>query len=162
MFIRTDGSPKFAMVAITTGAILNIILDPIFIFTLDMRIQGAALATIISQSISAIIVLSYFRKMKSIYLKREYFKPTLRDLKQICILGLPAGSMQIAVILVQIVMNNTLGYYGEQSIYGREIPLAVAGVVSKVNAFSSRHLSALSRTVSPFLVIIMVSEIIIG
>lgn len=149
MFIRADGSPKYAMAATTSGAILNIILDPIFIFTLDMGIEGAALATIIGQIVSAVIALLYFKHLKSISLTKECFRLSWIDLKQICILGLPAGLMQIAVMLVQIVMNNTLGFYGEKSIYGRDIPLAVAGVVSKINAIFTATIMGIAQSCQP-------------
>lgn len=149
MFIRADGSPKFAMAATTTGAVMNIILDPIFIFTLDMGIQGAALATILGQMVSASIALSYFRHLRTIRLERAYFRPSWQELKRICILGLPAGLMQVAVMLVQIVMNNTLGFYGERSAYGRDIPLAVSGVVSKVNAIFSAAIMGIAQSCQP-------------
>lgn len=149
MLIRADGSPKYAMTSTMIGAILNIILDPIFIFTLDMGIEGAAIATIIGQIISAFFSLFYFRKFKSVHLKKEHFALNKRILRELCGLGLPAGLMQIAVMLVQIVMNNILGFYGEQSTYGRDIPLAVSGVVTKINSIFTATYTGISQSCQP-------------
>lgn len=149
IFIRADGSPKYAMISSLVGAVLNVILDPVFIFGLDMGMAGAALATIIGQIVGAIITLSYFRGFKSVRLQKETFIPRLTYLKEICILGLPAGLMQIAVMVVQIVMNNTLGFYGEQTIYGRDIPTAVSGVVTKINSIFTATVMGIGQSCQP-------------
>ncbi len=149
MLIRADGSPKYAMASTLTGAILNVLLDPIFIFGMDMGMAGAALATIIGQIVSALITLFYFRTFQSAPLERDAFLPHFSYLKEICILGLPAGFMQIAVMAVQIVMNNTLGYYGEQSIYGRDVPLAVSGVVTKINSIFTAAIMGICQSCQP-------------
>lgn len=151
MLIRADGSPKYAMVSTMIGAILNIILDPIFIFTLDMGIEGAAIATIIGQIVGAVFSMAYFRKFKSVHLKKEYFTVKRKILCGLCRLGLPAGVMQVAVMLVQIVMNNVLGFYGEQSIYGRDIPLAVSGVVTKINSIFTATFTGISQSCQPII-----------
>lgn len=149
MFVRADGSPKYAMASTMTGAVLNIILDPILIFLFDMGIRGAALATIAGQIVSAVISVLYYRRFKSFPLKKEFFRPDLRLVGQICLLGLPSGLMQVAVMCVQIVMNNTLGYYGELSVYGRDIPLAVAGVISKVSSIFMSVIMGISQSCQP-------------
>lgn len=149
MFVRADGNPKYAITSTLAGAILNVILDPIFIFGMNMGMRGAALATIIGQMMGAVIALSYFRKFKSAELNRKAFKLHYSCLKEICILGLPAGFMQIAVMIVQIVMNNTLGYYGEQTIYGRDIPLAVSGVVTKINSIFTATVMGICQSCQP-------------
>lgn len=149
MLIRADGSPKYAMASTLIGAVLNIILDPIFIFTLDMGIEGAAIATIIGQMVSAVFSLAYFRKFKSVHLKKEYFALNGTILRAVCGLGLPAGLMQIAVMLVQIMMNNILGFYGEQSVYGRDIPIAVSGVVTKINSIFTATFTGISQSCQP-------------
>jgi Na+-driven multidrug efflux pump len=149
MFIRADGSPKYAMTSTITGAVLNIILDPIFIFRFDMGMQGAAIATVIGQIVSGIISILYIGKFKTIHLKKEHFKPDGKLIWDICVLGLPGGLNQLAVICVQIAMNNTLGYYGEQSVYGREIPLAVAGIVSKVSSIFNSIVMGISQSCQP-------------
>lgn len=149
MFVRADGSPRYAMFSTMTGAILNIILDPILIFVFDMGIRGAAIATITGQIVSAIIAIRYFRYFKSKKLEKKDFKIDLKLVGQICLLGLPSGGMQIAVMCVQIVMNNTLGYYGELSVYGRDIPLAVAGIVSKVSSIFNSIIMGISQSCQP-------------
>lgn len=149
MFIRADGSPKYAMATTTVGAVLNVILDPIFIFSFDMGIEGAALATIIGQIVSGGIAVGYLKKFKSIRLTKSCFRPSRKEMGKIFSLGLPAGLMQVAVMLVQIVMNNVLGYYGEKSVYGRDIPLAVAGVVSKVNSIFSATILGVAQSCQP-------------
>lgn len=149
MLIRADGSPKYAMVSTIVGAVLNIILDPIFIFALDMGIEGAAIATVAGQVISTIFTLAYFKKFKSVPLKKKHFILNGKILRELCGLGLPAGLMQIAVMLVQILMNNILGYYGEQSIYGRDIPLAVSGVVAKIHSIFTATFTGISQSCQP-------------
>lgn len=149
MLIRADGSPKYATASSLIGAILNIILDPIFIFTFDMGIKGAAIATIIGQIVGAFVSLLYFRNFKSICLKKEHFSLNGKVLKDICVLGLPAGLMQIAIMFVQILMNNILGFYGEKSVYGRDIPLAVSGVVTKINSIFTATFSGISQSCQP-------------
>lgn len=149
MLIRADGSPQYAMVSTMIGAVLNIILDPIFIFTLDMDMEGAAIATVIGQIVSAIFALNYFRKFKSVLLRREHFSLNRKMLQDLCRLGLPAGLMQIAVMLVQICLNNILAFYGEASIYGRDIPLAVSGVVTKINSVFTATYTGISQSCQP-------------
>ena len=149
MYVRADGSPKYAMIGTITGAVLNIVFDPIFIFVFDMGIRGAAIATVAGQVTSAIISVSYLRNFKSMQLQKEYFSPDIKTILGILTLGLPAGMMQIAVMLVQIVMNNMLGYYGELSRYGRDIPLAVAGIVSKVSTIFNSVIMGICQSCQP-------------
>lgn len=131
--IRADGSPTYSMICTTTGAILNTILDPIFIFGFKWGIKGGALATVIGQIVSAVLVVWYFTKKSNTRLKKEYFKVEGAYLKAIVSLGIASCINQISLAIVQIVMNNVLRHYGAKSDYGPEIPLAVAGVISKVN-----------------------------
>lgn len=149
MFVRADGNPKYAMFSTLVGAVLNVILDPVFIFGMNMGMTGAALATIIGQITGALVALFYFRKFKSVELKQEVFILHSSCLKEICVLGLPAGLMQIAVMIVQIVMNNTLGYYGENSAYGRDVPLAVSGVVTKINSIFTATIMGICQSCQP-------------
>lgn len=149
MYVRADGSPKYAMFSTIIGAILNIIFDPILIFVFDMGIRGAAIATVAGQVASAIISVSYLHKFKSIQLQKEYFSLDIKTILGIFTLGLPVGMMQIAVMLVQIVMNNTLGHYGELSRYGRDIPLAVAGIVSKVSTIFNSVIMGICQSCQP-------------
>ncbi|WNY29186.1 Multidrug export protein MepA [Methanimicrococcus stummii] len=131
--IRADGSPKYSMYCLMAGAVLNIILDAVFIFGLNMGIAGAAWATVISQVVSCLIAAVYFRKMKSIKIGKQDFFLKWGIVKPILYLGASSCLNQLAMMAVQIVLNNTATFYGAESIYGSEIPLAVAGVISKVS-----------------------------
>ncbi len=131
--IRADRSPTYSMTCMLTGAILNTILDPVFIFACHWGIKGAAAATVIGQVVSGLMVIYYFSRKRKMDLKRSMFVPKAGYLKMIVSLGMAACINQIAMAIVQITMNNTLRYYGAQSMYGSEIPLACVGVISKVN-----------------------------
>lgn len=131
--IRADRSPTFSMACMLTGAIINTILDPLFIFGFHWGIKGAAWATIIGQIVSGILVIIYFLKIRHMELTAEMFKPRARFLKMIVSLGMASCINQIAMAVVQITMNNVLRHYGASSVYGTDIPLACVGVISKVN-----------------------------
>ncbi|MCB6201183.1 MATE family efflux transporter [Extibacter muris] len=131
--IRADRSPTYSMTCMLTGAIINTILDPLFIFGFHWGIKGAAWATIIGQIISGIMVIIYFVKIRHMELTATMMRPKGIYLKAILSLGMAACINQIAMAAVQIVMNNTLRHYGASSIYGTDIPLACVGVISKVN-----------------------------
>ena len=131
--IRADRSPTYSMTCMLTGAILNTILDPLFIFVCHWGIKGAAAATVIGQVVSGLMVIYYFSKKRKMDLKRSMFVPKAGYMKMIVSLGMASCINQIAMAIVQITMNNTLRYYGAQSMYGSEIPLACVGVISKVN-----------------------------
>lgn len=131
--IRADGSPKFAMIIMLVGAILNIILDPIAIFALHMGVKGAAIATVIGQVVSGVVSILYIPKFKSIALTKESMKLEFKTVKKICSLGVSSFITQIAVTVVIIVINQTLTKYGAESKYGSDIPLSALGIVMKVN-----------------------------
>lgn len=132
--IRADGSPNFAMFCVIVGAVINTVLDPLFIFTFNWGIAGAAWATVIGQIISALISMYYFVfKYKTFNLTKNIMKFHLDAFKNILALGASASFNQIALLIMQITLNNVLSKYGESSIYGSVIPLAVVGIVSKVN-----------------------------
>lgn len=149
--IRADGSPKYAMFSTLSGAVLNCILDPVLIFGFDMGMSGAALATVIGQIISASLILSYFTRFKTFKLEWRAFVLQLSSVGRIFQLGIAAGANQLAVTLVQIVMNNILGYYGELSQYGRDIPLACVGIISKVSAIFNGIIFGVSQSTQPIL-----------
>ena len=131
--VRSDNSPKYSMYAIVLGAVLNIILNPIFIFGFGWGIAGSAWATVISQFISAAILLFYFPRFKSVKFHKEDFIPKFSLLKISIALGMTSFVFQGSNMIIQIVTNNLLNTYGSQSIYGNDIPIAVAGIVAKVN-----------------------------
>ena len=131
--VRADRSPTYSMTCILTGAIINTILDPLFIFVFGWGIKGAAWATVIGQMMSGLLVILYFLKCRKMDLKAFMLIPKWEYIQCMISLGMAACINQLAMALVQIVMNNTLKYYGASSVYGSEIPLACVGVISKVN-----------------------------
>ncbi len=131
--IRADGSPKYAMTSMLTGAILNIILDPIFIFVFHMQVKGAAIATVISQIVTFIMNIAYLRKFKSITLTKKDYKFNLNITKNIAMLGISSYITQMSIVIVIAVQNNMLAKYGVYSKYGTEIPITVIGIVMKIN-----------------------------
>lgn len=149
--IRADGSPRYAMISTMSGAVLNCILDPILIFGFNMGMSGAAIATVIGQLVSGVLILAYFTRFKTFRLYGKDFVPEKRSVVQIFRLGVAAGANQLAVTLVQIVMNNTLGHYGELSAYGRDIPLACVGIISKVNSVFNGVIFGISQSTQPIL-----------
>ena len=131
--IRADGSPKYAMTSMVTGAILNIILDPIFIFVFHMQVKGAAIATVISQIVTFIMNIAYLRKFKSITLTKKDYKFNLNITKNLAMLGISSFITQMSIVIVIAVQNNMLAKYGVYSKYGTEIPITVIGIVMKIN-----------------------------
>ncbi len=131
--MRADGSPKMTMISNITGAVINVVLDALFVLGFHWGMEGAALATIIGQMASAGIVLCYMRRFKTVPLLREHFIPRLKYLKDVFAIGMGSFFNQIAMMLVQVVLNNSLKHYGALSAYGESIPIACAGIVMKVN-----------------------------
>ena len=131
--VRADRSPTYSMTCVLTGAIINTILDPLFIFGFGWGIKGAAWATVIGQVVSGILVIIYFGKFRKMYLEMSMLKPSSECLKAIISLGMASCINQIAMAIVQFVLNNILRYYGGLSVYGSDIPIACVGVISKVN-----------------------------
>ena len=149
--IRADGSPQYSMTSVLAGAIINTILDPIFIFTFDMGMSGAALATIIGQFVSFIMVIRYLFRFKHIKFERDNFLIDPKNILKIYSLGSSPGFNQLAMMIVQITMNNVLSYYGANSIYGGNIPLAVAGIIAKVNTLVMAFIIGSSQGSQPII-----------
>lgn len=131
--IRADGKPEYAMIAVIVGAVLNMILDPLFIFLFHWGIAGAAWATVISQIISGLFIIAYLPRYQSFTLKWIDFVPGLNSLKSIIPLGASVCINQIAILVQQITVNNVLRIYGARSIYGSDTPLAAMGIISKIS-----------------------------
>lgn len=113
VFISAQGHAKTAMLSVLIGAVLNICLDPVFIFGFDMGVKGAALATIISQAVSAAWVLRFLLSNKSsLRIQKKYFKPDFRLLGRIAALGMSPFIMQATESLVSITLNSGLQKYG--------------------------------------------------
>lgn len=149
--IRADGSPRYAMMCTLVGAILNTILDPLFIFGFHWGIAGAAYATIIGQIVSALITAIYFFRMKHVDLSIGPWRFEFSLARSITSLGLSPFINQGALMIFQIVMNNTLTTYGAQSPYGPEIPLAVVGVISKVSVIYYAFIFGISQGAQPIM-----------
>lgn len=131
--IRADGNPKYAMTSMVTGAVLNIILDPIFIFVFKIGVEGAAIATVISQIVTFTMNIMYIKKFKSIKIGKEEFKLKLNVIQKVSALGISSFITQISIVLVIAVENNLLGKYGANSKFGSEIPITVLGIVMKIS-----------------------------
>lgn len=131
--IRADGSPKYSMMCNLTGAIINTFLDALFIFGFDMGMAGAALATIIGQIISGIMVIVYLTRYKAGKFTLQHLIPKWKYSGYLMSLGLAQSFNQVAMMVVQIIMNNSLTYYGAMSVYGESIPLACAGIINKIS-----------------------------
>jgi putative MATE family efflux protein len=131
--IRADGSPRYSMAVMISGAITNTILDPLFIFGFGWGVKGAAWATIIGQAVSVVLCFFYLRKFKHIDFTLSSLKIELKTLIRICALGVSSFITQAAACAVIFVVNNTITFYGAQSVYGPDIPLAAFGITMKVN-----------------------------
>ena len=131
--IRADGSPRYAMTSMVIGAILNIILDPILIFVLNMGVEGAAIATILSQFLTFLLNIFYLKRFKSITLNKEVFKLKFNIIKKVSTLGISSFITQMSFVFVVATENNLLVKYGIQSKFGSEIPITVLGIVMKIN-----------------------------
>lgn len=130
--IRADGSPKYAMMAMLTGAVINIIGDPVAIFVLDMGIKGAAWATIIGQFVSFLLCAAYLGRSKTFRIKAGSFKPSLSLLKPVMALGTSSLLTQLSIVIITVVNNILLVKYGARSAYGADIPLAAFVVIMKL------------------------------
>ena len=130
--IRADGSPAYAMTAMLTGAIINIILDPVFIFGLKWGIAGAAWATAIGQVASFAVCTIYFFKPKSFILSKRSFMPDKVILRNTVSLGAATFVTQISIVVLSLVCNMTLYHFGQLSKYGPDIPISVFSIQTKV------------------------------
>ena len=149
---RADGSPKFSMTCMLIGAIINTILDPVFIFIFKLGVAGAAWATIIGQIVSCLVAVSYLKRFRNVELKAHYFRLHRKLCLKIASLGMRQLDLnQVALTFVQIVLNNSLTYYGALSPYGKEIPLAACGIVMKTNAILLAVIIGISHGSQPII-----------
>lgn len=149
--IRADGSPKYSMLCTLIGAIINTILDPIFIFGFGMGMTGAALATIIGQITSGLMVLEYLTRFQTVHIPLKSLLPSKNSWLRILSLGIAPFSNQIAMMIIQIILNNTLTYYGALSPYGSDIPMACVGIISKVNMIFFAIVIGISQGIQPII-----------
>ena len=148
---RADGSPKYSMTCMLVGAVINTILDPIFIFVFHWQVAEAAAATVIGQVVSCMMAVMYLKRFQSVQVKRAYFRLSVGESFQTATLGMSNSLTQLALTFVQIVMNNSITYYGAESIYGKEIPLAACGIVMKTNSIMLAVIIGISQGNQPIL-----------
>ena len=151
--IRADGSPKYSMISMVSGAVLNIILDPIFIFDwgLNMGVEGAALATILSQFVTFLLNIAYIKKFKTIKLTKESFKIDLKTAVTVAKFGISSFITQMAIVVVITVQNTIFKQYGDLSRFGSEIPITVLGIVMKINQILSSIIIGISVGSQPII-----------
>ncbi|MDR1800445.1 MAG: MATE family efflux transporter [Lachnospiraceae bacterium] len=135
--IRADGSPKFAMLTTVAGAIVNIILDPIFIFVFKWGMMGAAVATVIGQILTAVFALWYLFHMKAVKLQKSSFTFNSKVIKKFIPLGMCSFLSQISLVASMMALQNMVMKYGAQdAVFGQaefaQIPMAILGIVMKV------------------------------
>ena len=129
---RTDGNPRLSMYGILIGAVLNTILDPLYIFVFHWGVKGAAIATITSQILSAGILCHYFWKRGNMRFQLKLMKLVPRVCKKSLTLGASSGISQLVACAMQVVMNNSLVYYGNQSEVTGDVALSAMGIVMKI------------------------------
>ena len=147
--IRADGSPKYTMKCMMTGAVINLILDPVFIFGLNMGVVGAGIATVIGEIAAGVLCLLYLRRLQTVHLTREALRPTWVLTQRILKLGFPSMLTQSLTALVQIVLNNLMRVYGAASIYGSNIALSVYGMMMKVYQIAHSMFVGVSSAIQP-------------
>ncbi|MGN0131931.1 MAG: MATE family efflux transporter [Lachnospiraceae bacterium] len=147
--IRADGSPRMTMICNLSGAIINTILDALFVFGFKMGMAGAALATVIGQVVSALLAFSYMLHCKSVDIEKRHLKIQREYVTRIMSLGAAPCSNQLSMMIVQIVMNRSLKYYGALSDYGEAIPIACAGIITKVNQVFMSFVIGISQGLQP-------------
>ena len=130
--VRADGSPSWSMLSMLAGAIVNIILDPIFIFACKWGMSGAAWATVIGQCVSFVISIIYLFRTKTFKLTIKSLIPDFKTYGEAFKLGLSSLITQMTIVVISLVCNIMLAKYGSMSKYGADIPIAVIGIESKV------------------------------
>lgn len=147
--IRADGRPRISMLCNLTGAIINTFLDALFVFGLHLGMAGAATATVIGQVVSGSMAVWFLAHCRTVHLTRDNLRPRAKTVKRVMSLGIAPGTNQLAMMVVQIVMNKSLKYYGALSIYGESIPLACVGIITKVNQVFMAFIIGISQGMQP-------------
>lgn len=134
--IRSDGSPRFAMAATLSGCLVNVVLDPLFIFVFRWGMMGAAVATVAGQVVTAALSVWYLAHTKAVRLQKPDFMPRLPLIRRMLALGVTSFLSQISLVISMAVMQNVCTAYGAlDPVFGQpqyaQIPLAVLGIVMK-------------------------------
>ncbi len=149
--IRADGSSKYAMAASLSGAVINIILDPVFIYTLDWGLTGAAWATVIGQAVSLILCIGYLFRSKEFRLSLKAFLPDFDVIRRCARFGFSSFINQFTIVIMSVSLNILLSIYGAKSVYGQDIPIAVIGIETKIFAVVLNIFSGLAIGGQPIL-----------
>lgn len=149
--LRADGRPKLTMICNILGAVINVILDALFVFGFHWGMAGAAAATVIGQLISGGLVVYYLMHCQTVTLQRYHFRPMLSLVLRIASLGMANCANQIAMMIVQIAMNKSLKYYGSLSVYGASVPIACVGIITKVNQVFMSFIIGISQGLQPII-----------
>lgn len=147
--MRADGSPKMTMFCNLSGAVINTVLDAVFVMGFGWGMTGAAAATVIGQIFSGVLVLRYLTRYKTVKLTGKHICPRWEYLSRIMALGAASCFNQIAMMVVQIALNNLLKHYGALSEYGEAVPIACAGIVMKVNQVFFSIIIGISQGTQP-------------
>ncbi len=149
--VRADGRPKISMICNLSGAFINIILDALFVFGFHWGMAGAAFATILGQFFSGGLIFWFLSHCQTVTIRKENLKIRKALVKRIVSLGAAPCSNQLAMMVVQIVMNNSLKHYGLLSAYGQAIPIACVGIITKVNQVFMSFIIGISQGVQPII-----------
>ena len=147
--IRADGKPTVSMICNLAGAIINTGLDALFVIGFGWGMKGAAAATVIGQVISCSIAVYHLAHFRTVKLTKNDWLPDVKVILRVANLGMSQGFNQIAMMVVQIVLNNSLKHYGALSIYGEDIPIAVVGISSKLAMLYFSFCIGISHAVQP-------------
>ncbi len=147
--VRADGRPRSSMVIILSGAIVNVGLDALFVVGFGWGMRGAASATVIGQVIAACVGIWCFCHPKTVKLRWSHLIPRWKCIRKTARLGMAPCLNQLATMVVQITMNNTLKVYGGASIYGEAIPIAVVGIITKVSTICQSIIGGIGQGVQP-------------
>lgn len=149
--IRADGNPKMTMVCNLLGAGINTALDALFVLGLGWGMSGAAWATVIGQVISGTVALVCISRYKTVHLGLKHLRPRWEYTSRTIAIGMASFFNQIAMMVVQIAMNNLLRHYGALSVYGESVPIAVSGIVMKINQITFSIVIGLGQGAQPII-----------
>lgn len=149
--LRADGRPKLTMLCNIVGALVNTVLDALFVFGLHMGMAGAAFATVIGQVISGGLVIYFLCHCRTVTLQWKHIRPAWDIIRRTVALGAAPCSNQLSMMIVQIVMNKSLKYYGSLSVYGDSIPVACVGIITKVNQVFMSFIIGISQGLQPII-----------
>ncbi len=149
--IRADGNPKMSMLCNLLGAGINTVLDAVFVLGLDLKMSGAAWATVIGQVISGTVTIIFIARYKTVHLGLKHLRIRWQYTSRNIAVGMASFFNQMAMMVVQIAMNNLLRHYGALSVFGESVPIAVSGIVMKVNQITFSVVIGLGQGAQPII-----------